>query len=70
MNAPDTGERRTAMPEMDLTRRRLMGSALSAAFLAPAIGFASLARAQTGARLRIGLAAPNTTLAMGITTSS
>ncbi|SFJ51765.1 hypothetical protein SAMN05216304_10916 [Bosea sp. OK403] len=50
------------MPEMDLTRRRLMGSAPSAAFLAPGIGFASLARAQAGARLRIGLAAPNTTL--------
>jgi peptide/nickel transport system substrate-binding protein len=62
MTAPDMGKQREAMLEMDLTRRRLMRSALGAALLAPCLEVSSSARAQSGARLRIGLAAPNTTL--------
>jgi len=50
------------MLEADVTRRRLVRSALGAALLAPCLDISSLARAQAGARLRIGLAAPNTTL--------
>jgi peptide/nickel transport system substrate-binding protein len=50
------------MLEMDLTRRRLMRSALGAAVLTPCLALSNLAHAQAGARLRIGLAAPNTTL--------
>src|SRR6266702_1854302 len=50
------------MLQVDLTRRRLVRSALGAALLAPCLEISSLARAQAGARLRVGLAAPNTTL--------
>lgn len=50
------------MSELDLGRRRLLRSAVGAVLLAPNLEISSLARAQTGARLRIGLAAPNTTL--------
>ena len=50
------------MLAMDLTRRRFVRSALGAALLLPGLEISGPARAQTGQRLRIGLAAPNTTL--------
>jgi len=50
------------MSDMFLTRRGLIKTALGAAVLAPGAGLSGFARAQAGARLRIGMAAPNTTL--------
>lgn len=50
------------MNQDNLTRRMLVGSALSMALLAPGATFSGSAYAQARSRLRIGLAAPNTTL--------
>ena len=50
------------MSDMFLTRRGLIKTALGAAVLAPGAGLSGFARAQAGTRLRIGMAAPNTTL--------